>query len=310
MRSKRLIWMLAISAGLVAVGTLGYYVLEREYTLFDALYMTVTTLTTVGYGETHPLHIRGRVFTIFLLLGGVLTFSFLHDHGNCALDHQRRNAGTHREATHGTQFGNLAESRHHLRLRSHGPFRLSGVLAARSALRHHRPRRRLVTRFRHGGRDRLARRCDLGRVAQESRRRARSSAYHRHGKRFGQSLYHDERPAAERQTVHCFARRRRAGRAETLARRGQSSGVTLYIERRQDGPQAVLQPNVVDFLELATQTEHLDLQIEETVVDEGAAAWLRQTLRRFPFAARNSASSSWPSKRLAGICFPIPKATP
>src|SRR5205823_34854 len=29
-----------------------------------------------GYGETHPLHIQGRVFTIFLLLGGVLTFFF------------------------------------------------------------------------------------------------------------------------------------------------------------------------------------------------------------------------------------------
>ena len=42
---------------LVVVGTLGYYLLEQpDYTLFDALYMTVTTLTTVGYQEVHPLH--------------------------------------------------------------------------------------------------------------------------------------------------------------------------------------------------------------------------------------------------------------
>jgi voltage-gated potassium channel len=34
--------------------------------------------------------------------------------------------------------------------------------------------------------------------------------------------------------------------------------------------QAVLRPNVVDFIELATHTEHLDLQIEETQVQEGS----------------------------------------
>src|SRR5260370_27038623 len=68
--------MIAISAGLVAIGTIGYRLLEPEYTLFDALYMTVITLTTVGYGEEHKLHWQGKVFTILLLLGGVITFFF------------------------------------------------------------------------------------------------------------------------------------------------------------------------------------------------------------------------------------------
>src|SRR5579862_8751839 len=69
--------MIAIAAGLVVIGTVGYRVLDPEhYTLFDALYMTVITLTTVGYEEVHPLDSKGRVFTILLLLGGVITFFF------------------------------------------------------------------------------------------------------------------------------------------------------------------------------------------------------------------------------------------
>jgi len=37
----------------------------------DALYMTIITLATIGYGETHPLSMQGRVFTIFLIAGGM-----------------------------------------------------------------------------------------------------------------------------------------------------------------------------------------------------------------------------------------------
>src|SRR5262249_38326121 len=51
-------------------------IIEPEYTLFDALYMTVITITTVGYGETHPLSTAGRVFTILLLLGGVFSLFY------------------------------------------------------------------------------------------------------------------------------------------------------------------------------------------------------------------------------------------
>lgn len=54
----------------VAMGTFGYMVIEG-WSLGDALFMTVTTLTTVGYREVHPLSNAGRVFTIFLIIGGV-----------------------------------------------------------------------------------------------------------------------------------------------------------------------------------------------------------------------------------------------
>jgi voltage-gated potassium channel len=48
-------------------------VLIEHYPVFDAFYMTVTTVTTVGYGEVHPLSQAGRVFNCFLILFGVIT---------------------------------------------------------------------------------------------------------------------------------------------------------------------------------------------------------------------------------------------
>jgi voltage-gated potassium channel len=57
-------------------GTLWYHLAEG-WTWLDAVYMTVITLATVGFGETHPLGERGRIFTIFLIFMGVLTLGYI-----------------------------------------------------------------------------------------------------------------------------------------------------------------------------------------------------------------------------------------
>src|SRR3954467_2179339 len=72
----RFFLLVGLLTALLIVGTLGYYFIEPEYTLFDALYMTVITLTTVGYGEVHKLSTAGRWFTMFLLVVGVFTFFY------------------------------------------------------------------------------------------------------------------------------------------------------------------------------------------------------------------------------------------
>src|SRR5215469_8107540 len=53
-----------------AIGTAGYHYIEG-WPWFDGFYMVVTTLTTIGYQEVHPLSHAGRVFNIFVILAGV-----------------------------------------------------------------------------------------------------------------------------------------------------------------------------------------------------------------------------------------------
>lgn len=56
--------------GVISFGTIGYSVIEG-WNLFDSLYMTIITLTTVGYEEVHRLSKAGRIFTTVLILSGV-----------------------------------------------------------------------------------------------------------------------------------------------------------------------------------------------------------------------------------------------
>ena len=56
-------------------GTGGYLLIER-WSLIDAFYMTVITISTVGYGEVHPLSSQGRLFTSVLIVGGVGTMLY------------------------------------------------------------------------------------------------------------------------------------------------------------------------------------------------------------------------------------------
>src|SRR6185436_20909352 len=51
-------------------GTLGYMTIEG-WNVLDAIYMTITTMATVGFGEIHPLSANGRIFTIGLIILGV-----------------------------------------------------------------------------------------------------------------------------------------------------------------------------------------------------------------------------------------------
>ena len=57
------------------VGTLGYVVIEG-WGWWDAFYMTIITITTVGYGEVHPLSRAGEAFTVVIILAGVGTFFY------------------------------------------------------------------------------------------------------------------------------------------------------------------------------------------------------------------------------------------
>ncbi len=67
-RNLRTIGLLLVVV--VAAGTVGFHLIEG-WTWFDGFYMVVTTLTTIGYQEVHPLSHAGRIFNVFVILAGV-----------------------------------------------------------------------------------------------------------------------------------------------------------------------------------------------------------------------------------------------
>ena len=67
----------AIALSLIFIAGTLWYGLVEQWPWLDAVYMTVITLTTVGYGETQPLGDRGRIFTIGLILAGVITIGYI-----------------------------------------------------------------------------------------------------------------------------------------------------------------------------------------------------------------------------------------
>lgn len=72
----RLRLALLLGVALVMGGTAGYVLIEH-YDFLDALYMTVITLGSVGYGTVAPLDVSGKVFTILLIVFGLGTAAWL-----------------------------------------------------------------------------------------------------------------------------------------------------------------------------------------------------------------------------------------
>ncbi len=75
-RSKQIIMSLLLFGTLTGVGCLGYMFIEG-WRFMDALYMTIITIATVGYGEVHEVSSAGRIFTLILILLGGGFFLFL-----------------------------------------------------------------------------------------------------------------------------------------------------------------------------------------------------------------------------------------
>jgi voltage-gated potassium channel len=88
---RRLYASLFLLILIVLAGTAGYAIIEK-WGVVDSLFMTVITLTTVGYGEIHPLTDMGRVFTIFLIISGVIVVgSILADFTRFIVEGEIRN---------------------------------------------------------------------------------------------------------------------------------------------------------------------------------------------------------------------------
>jgi voltage-gated potassium channel len=71
----RLRYALFALAGVIALGTVGFHLIEG-WSLADSLYVTVQTVTTVGYGDIPPTSGAGRTFSTLFMLVGVGTVAY------------------------------------------------------------------------------------------------------------------------------------------------------------------------------------------------------------------------------------------
>lgn len=248
---------------LVLGGTFGYMAVER-WSFFDSLYMAVITLTSVGYGEVHPLNTEGRVFTMVLLLTGVFSLFFA---ATSAI----------RSIVDGELTGQIARNRMEKKLQSlkdHiiicGYGRMGRLVAQEFGLQSIpfvviERNDHLLADFKteHGvalagdaTHDETLRRAGIDR-ARTLVTLAASDA---------DNLFITLSARLISDRVFIVARAEDEGAEKKLMKAGASRVISPYVIGGQRVAQAVLRPSVVDFIELATRSDYMALQIEETEV--------------------------------------------
>jgi voltage-gated potassium channel len=265
--TRRFVLMMLVPIALLVAGTLGYHLIEG-WSLFDALYMTVITLTTVGYGEVYQLSTAGRTFTMILLLVGVCTFFYaasefirfvVSGEVNQALGKQRMERSLAELHDHMIVCGLGRMGR--LVCEQFNAQRIPFVIIERNEelLEDFGMEHGIVL---HGDAtlDEVLRRAGVER-ARALVTVAASDA---------DNLYITMSARLLNDRLFIVARAEDERAEQKLQRAGANRVVSPYVIGGIRVAQAVLRPNVVDFIELATRTEHLELQIEETQVAEGS----------------------------------------
>ena len=67
---KKFVFVLIGPIILLIIGTMGYHYIE-QLSFIDSLYLTSSTITTVGYGDIHPNSTGGKIFSLFIMFGGI-----------------------------------------------------------------------------------------------------------------------------------------------------------------------------------------------------------------------------------------------
>ena len=264
---KKLFLALALIIIVIAFGTAGYQLIEG-WNFLDALYMTIITLTTVGYREVHELSSRGMIFTIVLLMVGVGTFLYALSAG----------AKIILEGELQELFGRKRLEKKIKELKGHyivcGYGRM-GKIICRELKAKNVP---FVAIERNG--DFLNNRLDdfLGISGDATNDDILREAGIERAKGLISVLPNDALnlyvvlSARElNPDLHIVARAGEEGSENKLLRAGADKVVSPYHIGGLRIAHTILRPAVVDFIEFATKTGNIELQMEEVTIPEGSS---------------------------------------
>jgi voltage-gated potassium channel len=258
---RRFVLAMSFPIILLMAGTMGFVVIEG-WPWFDALFMTVITLATVGYGETHPLSMEGRVFTMFLIMGGVFTLLYTATEVIRAIasGDLARIMGRRRMQR------SLADLKQHVVVCGYG--RMGRAVCAEFTAMGmpfvviERKAEFIESAEVPGGvmlhgdatSDAVLERAGIGRA------RALVAVVGSDA----DNLYVTMSARLLNEKLFIIARAEDEHAEQKLTRAGASRVVSPYALTGYKVAQSVMRPTVVDFIEVATATQELDLSIEET----------------------------------------------
>jgi voltage-gated potassium channel len=268
LRGPRLAVLLLVAV--LAGGTAGYMIIEK-WNAWDAFYMTVTTVATVGYGEVHPLSVPGRVFTVILIFCGVGTAFYTVT----LLSTFIVEGGLHRRFEERRATRMLEDIKDHFILCGYG--RIGSIIAAEL----HQQGVPLAVIERDPARVRAA--IDRGWLAIEADA-SREEVLAHAGIHRARGLIAAVGTDAEnvftvltarvmRPDLFIIARVESDDAEHKLRRAGADRVISPYQIGATHMVQTALRPAVVDFVQLATSSERLDLSMEQVhITDDSALA--------------------------------------
>jgi voltage-gated potassium channel len=264
---RRFLLILSVPVLLIVLGTAGYRAIEG-WDWFDSLYMTVITITTVGYLEVHTLSRHGRSFTMFLCLGGVFMLFYAASEfiravvsgeirgvlGRQRMEKSLTEIDNHVIVCGFGRMGRLICQEFSSRGLAYVLVESQAELLRGFAMPHGIPLQGDATSEETLRKAGVARARGLVTVAASD----------------ADNLYIVMTARELNETLVIVARAEEEAAEKKLRRAGATRVVSPWVTGSHRVAQALLRPNATDFIELATRREHLELQIEETEVAPGS----------------------------------------
>jgi len=251
----------------IALGTSGFHYLEG-WPWFDGFYMVITTLTTIGYQEVHPLSHAGRVFNVVIILSGVsLLFLSIGALTQALLEFELQSF-----------FGRRRMEREIGRLTDHyilcGAGRV-GRSVARELAR--RPAPFVIIENNETKAQKFANENWFTLIGDATQEQTLREARIEHARGLvaatttdATNMYIVLTARSLNPNLRIMARASEEMAEKHLLKAGADSVVSPYVFAGQRIAQSFLRPNVVSFLDAATTHLGMDLEIEEVPIQAGS----------------------------------------